>query len=56
VPPAVLLFSLAAAGMLFGIMGIILAAPLTVVVYVLVQGLYVQAALGKDVKIAVEDT
>ena len=55
VPPAVLLFAVAAAGVLFGFLGVILAAPLTVVVYVLVQRLYVQAALGKDIKVAVEE-
>lgn len=52
VPPAVLLFAVGAAGVLFGILGVILAAPLTVVAYVLVQRLYVQAVLGKDVKVA----
>lgn len=54
VPPAVLLFAVAAAGVLFGILGVVLAAPLTVVVYVLVQRLYVKAALGKDIRIASE--
>jgi len=47
IAPAVLLFSVGAAGLLFGILGVILAAPLTVVCYVLVQRLYVQATLGK---------
>ena len=55
VPPAVLLFSVAAAGVLFGMLGVLLAAPLTVVVYVLVQRLYVKTALGKDIRIAVEE-
>jgi predicted PurR-regulated permease PerM len=45
-PPVVLLFSLLGFGMLFGIIGIIFAAPLTVVSYVLVKRLYVQEALG----------
>ena len=45
-PPVVLLFSLLAFGMLFGVIGIIFAAPLTVVSYVLVKRLYVQEALG----------
>lgn len=44
-PPALLLFALVAGGVLFGIVGIILAAPLTVVLYVLVKRLYVQEAL-----------
>ncbi len=45
-PPALLLFSLFGIGMLFGPMGVVLAAPLTVVTYVLIKRLYVQHALG----------
>ena len=45
-PGVVLLFSLIGFGMLFGTLGIILAAPLTVVTYVLVKRLYVVEALG----------
>lgn len=45
-PPALLLFSLFGIGILFGPMGVVLAAPLTVVVYVLVKKLYVVHALG----------
>ena len=44
-PPALLLFALVAGGLLFGIAGILLAAPLTVVLYVLVKKLYVREAL-----------
>lgn len=44
-PPAMLLFALVAGGLIFGIAGIILAAPLAVVLYVLVKRLYVQEAL-----------
>ena len=40
-PGVVLLFSLVGLGMLFGTLGVILAAPLTVVVFVLVKRLYV---------------
>ena len=40
-PPAMLLFSLFAASTLFGLAGLILAAPLTVVAFVLVNQLYV---------------
>lgn len=40
-PSAVLLFSLVAMGMIFGTLGVLLAAPLTVVAYVLVKRLYV---------------
>lgn len=47
-PPALLLFSLFAVGALFGLLGIVLAAPLTVVVFVLVKRLYVREALHTD--------
>jgi len=40
-----LLFSLFGIGVLFGPMGVVLAAPLTVVIYVLVKHLYVHHAL-----------
>lgn len=52
VPPAVLLFAVVAAGSLFGFLGVLLAAPLTVVVYVLVQRIYVRTMLGKDIEVA----
>lgn len=44
-PGVVLLFSLIAFGALFGVLGVILAAPLAVVCYVLVKRLYVVEAL-----------
>jgi predicted PurR-regulated permease PerM len=44
-PGALLLFSLLACGTLFGAIGIIFAAPLTVVLFVLVKKLYVREAL-----------
>jgi predicted PurR-regulated permease PerM len=44
-PAAVTLFAIVAAGVLFGIAGVVLAAPLTVVVYVLIKQLYVREAL-----------
>ncbi|MDM7955944.1 AI-2E family transporter [Blastomonas sp.] len=52
VPPAVLLFAVVAAGLLFGFMGVLLAAPLTVVIFVMVQRLYVKTLLDKDIKVA----
>ncbi|MCW2336623.1 putative PurR-regulated permease PerM [Sphingobium sp. B2D3A] len=55
VPPAVLLFAVVAAGLLFGFMGMLLAAPLTVVVFVMVQRIYVRTLLGKKIKIAGQD-
>lgn len=47
-PPAVLLFSLLALGVLFGLLGVILAEALTVALFVLVKRLYVRDALGTD--------
>jgi predicted PurR-regulated permease PerM len=44
-PPALTLFAIVAAGTLFGVPGILLAAPLTVAAYVLVKRLYVREAL-----------
>lgn len=44
-PPALLLFAVVAGGLVFGLVGIFFAAPLTVVLYVLVKRLYVQEAL-----------
>lgn len=51
VPAVVLLFSLIGFGMLFGIIGVIFAAPLTVVTYVLVKRLYIQEALQTPTEI-----
>lgn len=45
IPPALLLFSLIGVGILFGTIGLFLAAPLTVVGYVLIKRLYIQEAL-----------
>ena len=47
-PPALLLFALVAGGLVFGTVGILLAAPLTVVLFVLVKKLYVREALHTD--------
>jgi predicted PurR-regulated permease PerM len=54
-PGAVLLFSLLACGTLFGPLGVIFAAPLTVVIYVLVKKLYVREALETETPIPGED-
>jgi predicted PurR-regulated permease PerM len=45
IPPALLLFGVVAMGTLFGVPGVVLAAPLAVVLYVLVKRLYVREAL-----------
>jgi predicted PurR-regulated permease PerM len=55
VPAVVLLFSLIGFGMLFGVIGVIFAAPLTVVAYVLVKRLYVQEALHTPTPIPGDD-
>jgi predicted PurR-regulated permease PerM len=54
-PGALLLFSLLACGTLFGAIGIIFAAPLTVVLFVLVKKLYVREALDTATTIPGED-
>jgi predicted PurR-regulated permease PerM len=46
IPPLLLLFSIITWALLFGIGGIVVAAPLTVVVFMLVKRLYVREALG----------
>ncbi|QCO03364.1 AI-2E family transporter [Azospirillum argentinense] len=47
IPPALALFAIVAMALAFGALGLLLASPLTVVLFVLVRKLYVQAALGK---------
>ena len=55
IPPVVLLFSLLAFAMLFGIIGVLFAAPLAVVTYVLVKRLYVVEALHTQTPIPGKD-
>jgi predicted PurR-regulated permease PerM len=47
-PPALLLFSVIAGGTLFGIVGMLFAAPLTVVAFVLIKRLYVRETLDTE--------
>jgi predicted PurR-regulated permease PerM len=47
-PPALLLFALLAFGLLFGLVGVVLAEPLTVAIFVLIKRLYVREALGTN--------
>jgi predicted PurR-regulated permease PerM len=49
IPPALLMFGLLAASLIFGIGGVVLGAPLTVVIFVLVKRLYVREALDTDI-------
>jgi predicted PurR-regulated permease PerM len=55
IPAVITLFALLAFGLLFGILGILLAAPLAVVTYVLVKRLYVIEALDTPTPIPGED-
>ena len=55
IPAAVLLFALMAFGMLFGPIGVVFAAPLSVVTYVLVKRLWVVETLETDTPIPGED-
>ena len=41
-PPAITIFGIIAAGILFGVAGVLLATPLTIVVLVLVRRLYLE--------------
>lgn len=45
-PPALLLFSIVAGALVFGAVGVVFAAPLLVVIFVMVKRLYVRDALG----------
>lgn len=47
IPPAVMLLSIAAISSLFGLPGTVFAAPITVLVFVLVKKLYVRDSLGE---------
>lgn len=51
IPPVVTLFGVLALGVIFGVLGILLAAPLIVVIYVLVKQLYVRGALGEETQV-----
>jgi predicted PurR-regulated permease PerM len=50
-PPAVLLAAQLVMGVLFGLLGLLLATPLTVSAIVLVQALYVQDVLGEPIEL-----
>jgi predicted PurR-regulated permease PerM len=55
IPPALLLFGVVAMGTLFGVQGVVLAAPLAVVLYVLVKQLYVREALHTPTPLPAEE-
>jgi predicted PurR-regulated permease PerM len=50
-PPALLVLAVVAVGLLFGLPDVILAAPLTVVAFVLVKQLYVRETLGQRTEV-----
>lgn len=50
-PPAVLVGGQVVMGVLFGLIGVFMAAPLTVAVVILIQVLYVEGELGDDVEV-----
>lgn len=54
-PPALLVFAVLGFGVLFGLIGVILAAPLTVTLFVLVKRLYVREHLGTPTPIPGSD-
>ncbi|MBA2238472.1 MAG: AI-2E family transporter [Lysobacter sp.] len=54
-PPAVTLFALLALGVMFGAIGVVLAAPLSVVIYVAVKKLYVRQTLQHETEVPGED-
>lgn len=55
IPAALLLFATLAVGLLFGVAGVVVAAPLTVIVFVLVKKLYVRDTLGVPTAVPGED-
>jgi predicted PurR-regulated permease PerM len=54
-PPALTLFSVLAFGALFGLPGLLLATPLTVVAFIAVKELYLRHTLGEPVSVPGED-
>jgi predicted PurR-regulated permease PerM len=56
VPPAVLLLSVVAVTQIFGMIGIIFAAPITVIFFVAVKKLYVRNSLGQPTELPGETT
>ncbi|MCC6887389.1 MAG: AI-2E family transporter [Hyphomicrobiales bacterium] len=51
IPPALFLAAVLAFGALFGVLGVILAAPLTVLAYTATNKLYVREILGRDARV-----
>ncbi len=56
IPPALFVFSVLAFGILFGVLGVLVAAPMTVAVFVLVKSLYRKETLGESVQLPADDS
>ncbi|KAA2244305.1 AI-2E family transporter [Salinarimonas soli] len=54
-PPALALFAILAAGLVFGFIGVFLAVPITVMAFILVKKLYVRQTLGESTPVPGED-
>jgi predicted PurR-regulated permease PerM len=50
-PPALALFAIVICGIVFGVLGVLLAAPITVAVFVVIKKLYVREALGRTTEV-----
>lgn len=48
IPPAIMLLGIAAMGIIFGIAAVLFAAPIVVVLFVLIKKLYVRETLGEE--------
>lgn len=55
IPPAVMLIGITASGMIFGLIGVLFAAPLTVMIFVTVKLLYVRETLDEETELPGED-
>ncbi|MBV9787975.1 MAG: AI-2E family transporter, partial [Chloroflexi bacterium] len=53
-PPALTILMLVLMGIIFGVLGLLLATPILAVVLVLVKMLYVEDVLGDDIDVAGE--
>ena len=54
-PPVLVLFAVVAAGLVFGVLGILVATPLVVVIMVMTKMLYVEDVLGKETEVPGRD-
>lgn len=54
-PPALAMFAIVICGIVFGVLGVLLAVPITVAVFVVIKKLYVREALGRSTDVPGED-